>query len=233
MIAKKKSKKADLECKRFAFFQIGLIISGAFCLAAFEYSTIQFDELAKQNQGDEIHTFFNDTPPKEFVVKEQPKVQKKLQVKIFDQVKEVDKLKKETGVIKTNTDDIINTDDIPDFGEGDGTGEKIVNTVKDSIYDIPQKMPVFPGGEKAMIGWINQNIQLPDWAEQVSGTVYVRFVVDKDGSVTNVVLSKGIHYDYDNASLAVVKKMPRWSPGEQAGKAVKVRYDLPIKFVSH
>lgn len=232
MIAKKKTKKADLERKRFAFFQIGLVVSGAFCLAAFEYSTIQFGEMAKQDNTDEIISIFNDTPPKEYVVKEKPQAVKKLQIKIFEEVKPVDKLTKITTEIKTNTDN-IDVDEVPDFGEGDGTGEKIVNTVKDSVYEVPQKMPVFPGGEGAMVNWINNHIQLPDWAEPLSGTVYVRFIVDEDGSVTNVSLSKGIHYDYDKASLAVVKKMPKWSPGEQAGRSVKVRYDLPIRFVSN
>lgn len=232
MIAKKKSKKADLEKKRFAFFQIGLIVSGAICLAAFEYTTIQFGEYATQDNQDEIFTLYNDEPPKEFVVKEKPQALKKLQIKIYEEVKEVVKKTVDSDPIKTNSDN-IDIDDVPDFGEGDGTGEKIVEVIDDSLYIVPQKMPSFPGGEVAMRRWINNNIDLPDWAEQISGVVYVRFIVDKDGSVTNVVLSKGIHQDYDKASLAVVKKMPKWSPGEQAGKTVKVRYDLPIKFVSH
>ena len=94
-------------------------------------------------------------------------------------------------------------------------------------------MPEFPGGINAMNRWISENIDLPHYAENLSGTIYVEFVVDKKGEITKVKLSNNLHQDYDNACLAVVSKMPKWTPGEQAGKNVNVRYHLPIKFVSH
>lgn len=229
MIAKKKTKKADLERKRFAFFQIGLIIAGAMCLAAFEYSSIEFGEMAK-NETELENTIFSVTPPKEYNEIQKPSVQKKIQIEVINEVTPSDKKDVKT-TTKLDDSKKIAIDDA-DFGEEGGEEGEIVNTVKDSVYEIPQKMPEFPGGVLAMRNWINNHLELPHYAEPMNGTVYVRFVVDKDGTITNVALSKGIHSDYDKASLAVVEDMPKWTPGEQAGKKVKVRYDLPIKFVN-
>ena len=230
MIAKKKNKKADLERKRFAFFQIGLIIAGAMCLAAFEYSTISFDDLANNEMKIENNPLYN-TPPTEYETPQKKVVPKRIQIKVITEVTPTDKKEVKT----TNTPDVsknIKIDDGADWGDEGGEIGVIVNTVKDSVYEIPEFMPEFPGGLVAMKNWINTHVELPHYSEPLSGTVYIRFVVDKDGSVTNVSLTRGIHSDYDNASLAVVQKMPKWTPGQQAGKKVKVRYDLPIKFVN-
>ena len=230
MIAKKKNKKADLERKRFAFFQIGLIVAGAMCLAAFEYSTLTFDELANNEMEIDNNSLYNTAPPKEYIEQQKPAVQKKVQIKVITEVTPSDKKQVKT-TTSPNDSKNIKMDVDADWGE-DGEDGVIVNTVKDSVYEVPQVMPEFPGGVVAMGNWINSHLELPHYAEPLSGTVYVRFIVDKDGTITNVSLSKGIHSDYDKASLAVVQQMPRWKPGQQAGKKVKVRYDLPIKFLN-
>ena len=100
----------------------------------------------------------------------------------------------------------------------------------EEVYTVVEVMPEFPGGFAAMHKWIGDNIDLPHYVESLNGTVYVRFVVGKDGQISKVTLTKGIHHDYDKASLAVVQKMPKWTPGEQAGKKVNVRYNIPIRF---
>lgn len=231
MIAKKKNKKADLERKRFAFFQIGLIIAGAMCLAAFEYSSIQFGALANNEMEIDNNSLYTTSPPKEYNEQQEPVMKKKIQIKVITEVTPSDKKEVKTTTNPDNSKN-IKIDSDTDWGEGGDEDGMIVNTVKDSVYEVPQIMPEFPGGVVAMRNWINAHMDLPHYAEPLSGTVYVRFIVDKDGSVTNVTLSKGIHSDYDNASLAVVQQMPKWTPGQQAGKKVKVRYDLPIKFVN-
>jgi protein TonB len=126
--------------------------------------------------------------------------------------------------------------EIDGTGEEDGEldGEIVQNGIDDDkVHEIVSVMPQFPGGIAAMNKWIANNIDLPYYTQQLSGTIYVEFVVDKKGAITNVKLSNKMHQDYDNACLAVVSKMPKWTPGEQAGKNVNVRYHLPIKFVSH
>lgn len=233
MIVKKKTKKADLEGKRFAFFQIGLVIAGALTLAAFEYSGIRFNELAKTEFEADAYSNLMAEQPKEFILETKQKVKLRVVLPVFDKVKPVDKLKDE----KTSkvSDDLIKELDIDGTGEEEGDLDGIVQNGGDgfSIIDTPSVMPEFPGGVAAMNKWIADNIDLPYYAEKLSGTIYVEFVVDKKGNITSVKLSNKMHQDYDNACLAVVSKMPKWTPGEQAGKNVNVRYHLPIKFVSH
>jgi len=233
MIAKKKSKKADLEGKRFAFFQIGLVIAGALTLAAFEYSSVRFDELAKTEHAVDAYTKLMAEQPKEFIVETKQKVKLKIVLPVIDEVKADDKLKEVKSTKVSN--ELIKEFDIDGTGDEDGDlNGKIVQNGNDfTIVDIPSVMPEFPGGIAAMNRWIADNIDLPYYAEKLRGTIYVEFVVDKQGDITRVKLSNNMHQDYDNACLAVVSKMPKWTPGEQAGKNINVRYHLPIKFVNH
>ena len=232
MIAKKKSKKADLEKKRFAFFQIGLVVSGAMCLAAFEYTGIRFGEIAANDIEQDMTNPFIEPQIKEYIIKENSSAPKKVQKEIILEVTPADDpdIKPNDNISKINDIDVR---DVTDWGD-DWGNDSIVTTIGGggTVYEFPQVMPLFPGGVAAMSNWIGDNIKLPIYAEPLNGTVYVRFVVDEKGFISKVSLSKGIHSDYDNASMAVVKKMPQWTPGEQAGKKVKVRYDLPIKFVN-
>jgi protein TonB len=234
MIAKKKTKKADLEGKRFAFFQIGLVVAGALTLAAFEYSGVRFDELAKTELEKDAYASLIAEQPKEFIIPTQQKVKLKVTLPVYDEVKAVKKLKEEKQT--TIDDDLIKELVIDGTGEVDGDLDgKITNNGGDgnTVLEYASVMPEFPGGINAMNRWIADNIDLPHYAENLSGTIYVEFVVDKKGEITKVKLSNNLHQDYDNACLAVVSRMPKWTPGEQAGKNVNVRYHLPIKFVSH
>jgi protein TonB len=231
MMAKKKNKKADLERKRFAFFQIGLVIAGALCLAAFEYTGIRFGELAKNETEQGILDPYVEVQTKEYIIKKETSPPKKIQKEIVLEVTPSDNpdIKPNDNISKINNIDVR---DVTDWGFDEG--DEIVNTVggDTTVYLFPQIMPLFPGGVAAMKNWIASNIQLPHYAEPLNGTVYIRFVVNEKGEINNVSLGKSLHSDYDKASLAVVQKMPQWTPGEQAGKKVKVRYDLPIKFVN-
>jgi protein TonB len=100
------------------------------------------------------------------------------------------------------------------------------------IFTVVEEMPEYPGGNKAMYSFMGQNIKYPEKARQnkVEGTVYVSFVVLKDGSVSSVSVLRGIGSGCDEEAMRVVKSMPNWKPGKQDGKPVNVQYNLPIKF---
>ncbi len=100
------------------------------------------------------------------------------------------------------------------------------------IFTVVEDMPKFPGGNKAMYAFLGENIKYPDVAKQegYQGKVFVTFVVEKDGSVSNVKLVRGVHESLDKEAMRVIKIMPKWEPGTQRGKAVRVQYTLPIKF---
>jgi len=100
------------------------------------------------------------------------------------------------------------------------------------IFTIVEESPTFPGGNQAISAFLSQNLVYPQSAlkDKIEGTVYVTFVVEKDGSVSNVKIIQGIHPDCDAEVIRVVKTMPNWTPGKQRGKAVRVQFNLPVKF---
>lgn len=101
-----------------------------------------------------------------------------------------------------------------------------------TIYNNVEKMPTFPGGEFKMYEFLAMNIRYPQRARQdgYSGTVYVRFIVEPDGTITNIEVAKGVGGGCSEEAVRVVKLMPKWIPGEAFGKKVRVTYTLPINF---
>lgn len=108
------------------------------------------------------------------------------------------------------------------------------DTVKEEmIYDMPEIMPEFPGGADALDEFLKNNIKYPQAAKEkgIQGKVYVQFVVEKDGSVTNVNVRRSAHPLLDAEAVRAVKLMPNWKPGTMRGKKVRVRYTLPVSFM--
>jgi len=103
---------------------------------------------------------------------------------------------------------------------------------KEEVFVIVEKVPEFPGGDEARLEFLRSNIRYPDEAKEkrIQGTVYIGFIVEKDGTVTNVKILKGIGKVCDDEAIRVTKLMPKWTPGKQKGKVVRVQYQMPIKF---
>ncbi|MBP5257618.1 MAG: energy transducer TonB [Prevotella sp.] len=100
------------------------------------------------------------------------------------------------------------------------------------VYDVVEQMPSFPGGQQAMMKFMKNNIRYPEALKKnkVQGMVLVQFVVDQTGRITNPVVKRSIEPSLDAEALRVVRAMPKWNPGKQNGKPVKVRYTLPVSF---
>ena len=98
---------------------------------------------------------------------------------------------------------------------------------------VVEQMPNFPGGETELYKYLQKNIQYPASAKNsgITGTVYVRFIVDNKGKISNVTLLRGIGGGCDEEAIRVVKEMPDWTPGKQNGKSVPVYFTLPVKFI--
>ncbi|WP_338871802.1 TonB family protein [Spirosoma sp. SC4-14] len=99
-------------------------------------------------------------------------------------------------------------------------------------FIAPEQQPEYPGGAEAMRTFLSRNLTYPRAASSagVSGRVYVSFVVNTDGSLTDVQVMKGIGFGCDEEALRVIKKMPHWKPGKQSGRPVRVKFNLPIAF---
>ena len=100
------------------------------------------------------------------------------------------------------------------------------------VFTVVEKMPEFPGGGYAYYKFLADSIQYPQLAieNKIQGTVYVQFVIEKDGSITNIKVLRGIGGGCNEEAVRVIKSMPNWIPGKQKGKPVRVLYNLPIKF---
>ena len=108
----------------------------------------------------------------------------------------------------------------------------IVSQSNQSVYDEVEVMPEFPGGMPAMIEFLQTNIKYPEDAikQHVGGRVMVMFVVETDGSLSNVRVAKNVFPSLDAEAVRVVKTMPKWKPGKEKGRLVRVNYTLPVVF---
>ena len=102
----------------------------------------------------------------------------------------------------------------------------------DTVFSVCEEMPEFPGGSEKFMEYLSGNITYPEDAKEkgISGRVFIQFVIEKDGSVSNVKVMKGIGGGCDEEAVRVVKAMPKWKPGKQKGKPVRVNYILPVSF---
>lgn len=100
------------------------------------------------------------------------------------------------------------------------------------IFTVVEQMPMYPGGDAALMGYLRDNIHYPTVAAEngVQGRVVVGFVVERDGSITDVKILRGVDPSLDREAMRVVKSMPKWTPGKQNGSAVRVKYQVPVSF---
>jgi len=219
----KKSRGANLERLRIFFFLMGLCISGALVLTAFEWRTSKKEISTLGELSD------NELPPETTVavVSKNEKREIHKQEVVIDVLKLVEELEK--------SDE--GKSDEPKL-ELSGEPEPI------SIGFLPEKrdeeelpvpestVPQFPGGMTALSDFLKNNLEYPARAKSngVKGTVWVAFLVDKNGNVNNIQVLRGIGMGCDEEAMRVVGLMPKWIPGKQRGRPVDVLYRLPVKF---
>lgn len=224
MIENKKSNKANLENKKSIFFLIGLVLALSLVLSAFEWKTqktIEVMELGYTDFVPEDYVFIPSTPAEK---REIPKpIVKVPYIEIVDNDAVIDE---DVGLFSSEPDDVVDIDfNNPIFQANNKNKD-------DEILIIAEVMPEFPGGNNALLNYLAGNVNYPLIAQEngIEGKVYVSFVVDEEGNILEVALIRGVDNSLDNEAIRVVKTMPKWRPGKQGGKAVKVRYSVPINF---
>ena len=137
----------------------------------------------------------------------------------LDQMDQIDQNNKGDKADQTNMDN----------AKEDLLGRKLEGT---DIYEFVAEMPEFPGGESAMTSYLRENIEYPEDCQEegVEGTVYVSFVIDTEGIPSDIKVVRSPDERLSANATEVVKKMPKWKPGKQDGKNVKVQYSLPINY---
>ena len=119
------------------------------------------------------------------------------------------------------------------FGLMTVSAQKTVVAEKNQqVFDIVEQMPEYPGGLPALLDYLNQNVKYPEDAEKqkIEGRVLAVFVVETDGSISNVEVVKPVFPSLDAEAVRVLAAMPKWTPGKQSGKLVRVKYTVPINF---
>ena len=160
------------------------------------------------------------------------------EIKKDDEVKEDQEMKSQDDLAETNTAiGAFTVEGNDETAEVKHVEEKIaepepVKEEETKVFDVVEQMPSFPGGAGTLMQYLSSNIKYPVVAEEngVQGRVVCTFVVEKDGSITDVRVIKSVDPSLDKEAMRVVKSMPKWIPGKQNGAAVRVKYTVPVTF---
>ena len=160
------------------------------------------------------------------------------EIKKDNEVKEDQEMKSQDDLAETNTAiGAFTVEGNDETAEVKHVEEKIaepepVKEEETKVFDVVEQMPSVPGGQGELMAFLSKNIKYPVVAEEngVQGRVVVTFVVEKDGSITDVRVVKSVDPSLDKEAQRVVKSMPKWIPGKQNGSAVRVKYTVPVTF---
>jgi protein TonB len=217
----KKNPKADLEQIRGTFLAGGLLMSMVIIyllvnLKFYDVKASELGQLVVDEMEEEIIpiTQQNTPPPPPPPPPAAPEV-----IEIVEDDVEVEEIE----MIDTEADAETIVEEF----------EVVEEVVEEEIFTIVESMPEFPGGgQEALFKYLQKTMKYPQIAKEngIQGTVFVNFVVGKDGKIRDAKILRGVNKMLDEEAIRVVKAMPSWKPGKQRGKPVSVSYNLPIKF---
>ena len=223
----KKSEKANLENKKLLFVEIGLVISLAITLIAFEWTSKETNVATLEDNTqvvleEEIIPITQETPPP-------PPAAPKIPI-LSDQIDIVDdEIELDDDMFMNLEDDASLGVEIMDYVEVE---EEVVE--EEAIpFQLVEEKPSFQGGDANQFSkWVNQRLVYPEIAKEngVQGRVTLQFTVEKDGSVTKVKVLRGVDPSLDKEAVRVVSQSPKWKPGKQRDRAVPVTYTFPVIF---
>ena len=223
----KKSEKANLENKKLLFVEIGLVISLAITLFAFEWTSTETEVAVLEDTQElvleeEIIPITQEAPPP-------PPAAPKIPV-LSDQIDIVDdEIEVDDDLFMNLEDDSSLGVEIMDYVEVE---EEVVE--EEAIpFQLVEEKPSFQGGDANQFSkWVNSRLEYPEIAKEngVQGRVTLQFTVEKDGSVTKVKVLRGVDPSLDKEAVRVVSMSPKWSPGKQRDRAVPVTYTFPVIF---
>ena len=220
----KKSPKASLEDKKFTYVLMGLVLVLSICYVAFEWTE---KEVTKYEVTDtdfffeeeiDIQQTSQETPPPP----PPPAVQ---EVEVLNVVE--DDVEVETIEINTEDDKDVEVVIAPPVEA------PVEEEEEEVIFMVVETMPEFPGGQQALFKYLGENVKYPVIAQEngIQGRVICQFVVNKDGSIVDVVVVRSSgEPSLDKEAVRVINSMPKWKPGKQRGKPVRVKYTVPVNF---
>ncbi len=220
----KKSPKASLEDKKMLFVMMGLVMVLSLLYIGFEWTDKEITvyaatdtSLLAEEEIEVVQTAQELPPPPPPPA---PEIVEILNV-VEDNV--------EVASVEINTED--NKDKVVAIS-APVTSAPIEEEEDNVIFQVVEKMPSFPGGDSQLFKFLNDNVKYPVIAQEngVQGRVICQFVVNRDGSIVDVEVVRSVDASLDKEAIRVIKSMPKWSPGQQRGKPVRVKYTLPVNF---
>ena len=248
-VLRKETGKRNVKALVWVLIAIGIIFALAYANLAIQNAmkqnaAIETDvELSKLAQKKEAKVERKEPVKVEMEQKVVEKVKSSVkftapEIKKDDEVKPEDEIKSQDDLSKTNT--AIGTFDVKGNDEAEGEVLKAKEVVVDEkpkeeetkVFDVVEQMPSFPGGDAELMKFLSTHIKYPVVAEEngIQGRVVVQFVVERDGSITDVRVVRSVDPSLDKEAIRVTKSMPHWIPGKQNGSAVRVKYTLPVTF---
>ncbi len=221
----RKNPKYDLRQYQTLFFNIGLVLSLLMVIAAFEWRFYDKEDLMNMGPTNVEFVETMDVPLTEQPPPPPPKALKNVEIIAVEDIEDIEE--------DIDIDlDIDITEDMAVEEVQPVEVEEPEEEETEEVFLIVEEPPAPVGGMEAFYNYVNENIQYPRQARtmRIEGRVFVQFVVDKDGSITNVEVLKGIGGGCDEEAVRVVKNAPKWNPGKQRGRPVRVKMVLPITF---
>ena len=127
------------------------------------------------------------------------------------------------------TEDVIRNNDQPISFQSSTDGDSISGMeYVGKVYDVVEEPPSFPGGQTSLMSWLAENIHCPSTCKSISGRVVLSFIVETDGTLSNIQIVRKLDTEFDEEFIRAVKAMPKWIPGKQNGQAVRVKYKMPL-----
>ena len=218
----KKNPKADLNKTTGLFLYIGLVVSLLLVITAFEWRFYDDGELMDLGQVADEFEDVMEIPPTEQPPPPPPKIQQPEIIEVPDEEEIEEEIEVDLDV--EITEETVVEDIVFD--------EPVEEEVAEEIFTIVEDQPAPKGGMAAFYEFVGKKLKYPAQARRmgIEGKVFVEFVVDKDGTITDVKAIKGIGAGCDEEAIRVIQSSPKWNPGKQRGRPVKVRMILPITF---
>ncbi len=221
--------RANLENKRTIFFEIGVILALGIILLSFEVKSYKGPDfninlMLHNPEQEELGEITIQKPP------ELPPPRQDQQTTLIEIVENEMEVSEELEINVEADQETVIEEWVPvvnvDLEEEEEEAEE-------PVFVVVESMPQFPGGEEARLRYLSENLQYPLMAREagIEGAVYVSFVVEKDGQITNIKLLRGIGGGCDEEAIRVVSSMPRWIPGKQRNVPVRVQFNMPIRFI--
>ncbi|MGM0530889.1 MAG: energy transducer TonB [Bacteroidota bacterium] len=223
----KKSPKADLESKKGLFIEIGFIVAFGLVLLAFEWTSQpkRAEGFQQQSEEDIVQEDIPITRQQKEKEPPPPPPSSTEQLNIVDDDVEIeDELRLEQTEADEDTEVSIDA-----FASQEDEEEEEEN----QIFVVVEDMPEFKGGGiNAFRKYVQENIKYPTVAAEngIEGTVFVQFVVDTDGGISNVTVTRGVDPSLNEEAIRVIRNAPEWEPGQQRGNPVRVQFTIPIVF---